>query len=299
MKINFKPILLIYIILNLSACGNRNAEQTQESTSQTIIAQENKAKIDYTDAISGATNTTERPSFNGIIDVDPRAKATISMTMGGIVRKLNAVSGEYLRKGDVIAIIDNLEYVTLQQEYLDTSVQLEFLEEEYNRQLALSEQDAVSKKSMQQTKADYLSLKSRCNSLKTKLEILGTNLESLKDGNIDAYMTIKAPISGYIADFNANIGKYMDVGEPLCTLIDKSNPRIVMTVYEKDLSYISKGLKIYFKVNTIGDKEFEAIIDAVDQVVNPNDYSIKVYATIKDYQDEFRPGMYVRARLAD
>lgn len=43
----------------------------------------------------------------------------------------------------------------------------------------------------------------------------------------------------------------------------------------------------------------DTVIDAVDQVVDQTDYSIKVYASVNEFQEEFRPGMYVRARFAD
>ena len=295
---HFHIIPFISAIIFMASCGNGNVTNNEDNSSQ-IPVTEGESAHESADAVTGATMTADKPTFNGIIDVDPRAKATISMAMGGTVHSLNVISGQHLRKGDIIATIDNLEYISLQQECIDASAQLEFIETEYLRQLSLSEQNAVSKKTLQQAKADYLSLKSRCNSLKAKLKILGTDIESLAEGKIEPYMTIKAPINGYVTSLNANIGKYIDVGESLCMVIDKSRPRIVMTVYEKDLSYIGIGKKMMFKINGIDDKEFEAVIDAVDQVVDQTDYSIKVYASVNEFQEEFRPGMYVRARFAD
>lgn len=49
----------------------------------------------------------------------------------------------------------------------------------------------------------------------------------------------------------------------------------------------------------MGDAIFRAVITSVEQVVDPVDYSIKVYAKVLDANPEFRPGMYVRARIEE
>lgn len=285
------------VILIMTACNGRNADETAVA----LQAKENvrTEAPQTTDAVSGATNVANKPTFNGLIDVDPRCRATITVSLGGIVHSMNVLSGQKIRKGETIATIDNPEYINLQQEYLETVAKYEYLKEEFSRQQSLSDQDAVSKKTFQQTKADFRSISALLTSLKARLETLGTDIESLGEGNITPYLTIKSPISGYVANLDANLGKYIDVGQPFCEIIDKSSPRLVLTIYEKDLSHIAIGKKVEFKINGMDDKTFSAVITTADQVVDQNDYSIKVYADINEILDEFRPGMYVRARIID
>ena len=49
----------------------------------------------------------------------------------------------------------------------------------------------------------------------------------------------------------------------------------------------------------MGSNDFEAEIVAIDQSIDSRDYSIKVYAQVKNEREEFRPGMYVRAKLVE
>ena len=80
-------------------------------------------------------------------------------------------------------------------------------------------------------------------------------------------------------------------------MINKSQPMIQLTVYEKDIKLMKTGGKLLFRVNGMGKQSFPATIISIDQAVDEKDYSIKVYARIKDSISGFRPGMYVRARV--
>lgn len=59
-------------------------------------------------------------------------------------------------------------------------------------------------------------------------------------------MQIKAPISGYVADVKMNVGKYMNVGDALCEIVDKSRTLLRLTTYEKDLADMKVGNRYNF-----------------------------------------------------
>ena len=76
--------------------------------------------------------------------------------MGGTVHATTLLPGDYVKKGSVVVSLENPDFITLQQTYLDAHAQTEYLEAEYKRQQRLSEQEAASQKRFQQSKADYL-----------------------------------------------------------------------------------------------------------------------------------------------
>ena len=57
------------------------------------------------------------------------------------------------------------------------------------------------------------------------------------------------------------------------------------------------GRPVEFRVNGMGKKTFNAQIVSIDQSVDAKDYSIKVYAKVMASNSDFRPGMYIRAKL--
>ena len=288
--------------LMMAACSGGNSSDVDSQTSDSVDKSDSveiKANADSVgiDGVSSATNVANSPTFNGVIMVSPQQNATVSLTMGGKVHSLKVMPGQAVARGQVIASIDNPEYIDLQQTYLDASAQTEYLEKEYKRQSDLSANDASSQKKMQQSKAEYLSMHSRLSAAASRLKTLGVNPASVKLNGIQPYLLVKAPINGFVTNLNVNLGKYLDAGEPICDVINKSQPLIQLTVYERELNLMRVGRPVEFRVNGMGKKTFNAQIVSIDQSVDAKDYSLKVYAKVMASNSDFRTGMYIRAKL--
>lgn len=299
MKIH--PLLASLLILASCAGSNESTIGDNEpADSVNIIAETAPAAADsaIADAVTSATYKANAPTFNGVLGAAPNSSsATVALTMGGRIHSLNVIHGSAVARGQVIATLDNPEFIELQQSFIDAEIQLEYLEKEYERQKSLGAQEAASQKRVQQSKADYLSMKSKAEALSMRLKALGINPSSVKIGNIKAYLPITAPIAGYVTDINVNLGKYVDMGEPVCMIVNKSHTLVELSVYEKDINIINVGDIIDFRVNGMGKDTFSATVVSIDQAVNKEDYSIKVYARVTTPNPAFRPGMYVRAKV--
>ena len=288
--------------LMMAACSGSNKSEVEPQSSDSVDKADSveiKANADSiaVDGVSSATNVANSPTFNGVMMVSPQQNATLSLTMGGKVHSLKVMPGQAVSRGQVVATIDNPEYIELQQTYLDASAQAEFLEKEYKRQTALGANDAASQKKVQQSKAEYLSMHSRLAAAASRLKALGVNPSDIKSHGIQPYLLVTAPINGFVTNLNVNLGKYLNAGEPICDVINKSQPLIQLTVYERELNMVRVGRPVEFRVNGMGKTTFAAQIVSIDQSVDAKDYSIKVYAKVMASNSDFRPGMYIRAKL--
>lgn len=290
-KITFPLILLV-----LTACGeNKEVQPAEEAT--TVAVAENVTDSIQVDAITSATSKPNQVSFNGTMVIPPQRMATVSLTMGGVIKNTSLLPGEPVRQGSVLATLENPDFITLQQTYLDSHAQTEFLEAEYLRQQALSAEQAASQKKLQQSKADYLSMKSRVEAAAAQLKLQEVEPEVLLKEGIQPFLQIKAPISGYVADVKMNVGKYMNVGDALCEIVDKSRTLLRLTTYEKDLADMKVGNPVQFRVNGMGKTVFKATLISIGQKVDKDTRSVEVYARVDTVDNQFRPGMYVTARI--
>ena len=290
-KITFPLILLV-----LTACGeNKKVQPAEEATAVAVV--ENVTDSIQVDAITSATSKPNQVSFNGTMVIPPQRMATVSLTMGGVIKSTSLLPGEPVRQGSVLATLENPDFITLQQTYLDSHAQTEFLEAEYLRQQALSAEQAASQKKLQQSKADYLSMKSRVEAAAAQLKLLEVEPEVLLKEGIQPFLQIKAPISGYVADVKMNVGKYMNVGDALCEIVDKSRTLLRLTTYEKDLADMKVGNPVQFRVNGMGKIVFKATLISIGQKVDEDTRSVEVYARVDTVDSQFRPGMYVTARI--
>ncbi|CAK7006721.1 MAG: hypothetical protein PARBA_00267 [Parabacteroides sp.] len=299
-----KKILIPAALLLLAACnqptqpGNTGeatpveAEPVQAEVSETVTD-----TTEQVDAISSATAMPNHSSFNGTLMVPPQRHATVTLTMGGTVHSTTLLPGNYVKKGTVLATLENPDFILLQQNYLDAHAQTEYMETEYARQQRLASQEAASQKRLQQSKADYLSMKSRLEAAAAQLTILGVPAEELLQKGIRPYLEVKSPLNGYVANMAINLGKYINAGEPICDIIDKGETLICLTAYEKDLENLEAGKRIQFRVNGMGEQTFHATVLSIGQVVDETNRSLEIYGRVKESNPRFRPGMYVSARV--
>lgn len=295
-----KKILIPMALLMIFACNssNKKAETTVSSNETTPVVTTVTSEADSSkiDAISAATQIN-RVSFNGTLVLPPQYYATVTLTMGGIVKNTSLLPGAYVKKGMVLATLENPDFIDLQQTYLDSHAQTEYLELEYTRQQNLAKEEVASQKKLQQSKADYLSMKSRMQSAAAQLSLLGIVPENLLNSGILPYLEIKSPLNGYVSNVEMNLGKHVAAGETLCEIIDKSEMLLCLTTYEKDLADIDLGNTVEFMVNGIGQKIFKATLISIGQQVDPVSRSLEVYARVINPESLFRPGMYVTAQV--
>ena len=297
-----KKIVVPVVALLLAACTQPKTENqpTAESNGAAIKATAEVAPPDSTpavDAVTSATALASHSSFNGTLEVPPQRHATVTLTMGGTVHALSLLPGDYVKKGTVLATLENPDFITLQQSYLDASAQTEYMKAEYERQQRLSSQEAASQKRFQQSKADYLSMKSRFEATAAQLTLLGVDPAELLKSGIRPYLEVKSPIGGYVSALNINLGKYLSAGEPVCDVIDKGETLLCLTAYEKDLADLEAGKRVQFRVNGMGEETFNATLLSIGQSVDATSRSLEVYARVKENNSRFRPGMYVTARV--
>ena len=295
--------ILLPIAALLCACSSAptapaSTAASEAAATDSIAAAPAEEPASEVDAASGATSVPNEPTFNGILVLPPQSRATVTLTMGGSIRSTTLLPGAYVKQGTVLATLENPEFIALQQSYLDSHAQYEFLRTEFLRQQTLAREEASSQKHFQQSKAEYLSMRSRMDAAAAQLALLGVATTRLLAGGIIPYLDIKAPISGYAADVKMNIGRHFDVGEPLCEIVNKSDMMLRLTAYEKDLANLRAGDRVEFRVNGIEGETFHGVITMVGQQVNNENRSIDVYVRIEGQNPQFRPGMYAMARIA-
>lgn len=295
--------ILLPIAALLCACSSAptapaSTAASEAAATDSIAAAPAEEPASEVDAASGATSVPNEPTFNGILVLPPQSRATVTLTMGGSIRSTTLLPGAYVKQGTVLATLENPEFIALQQSYLDSHAQYEFLRTEFLRQQTLAREEASSQKHFQQSKAEYLSMRSRMDAAAAQLALLGVDTTRLLAGGIIPYLDIKAPISGYAADVKMNIGRHFDVGEPLCEIVNKSDMMLRLTAYEKDLANLRAGDRVEFRVNGIERETFHGVITMVGQQVNNENRSIDVYVRIEGQNPQFRPGMYAMARIA-
>jgi membrane fusion protein, heavy metal efflux system len=286
----------IFIALFVSCSKNKTAVNADEEVIPEDIVE---MRYDQVKAAGIDTASVEFRSLagtikvNGTISVPPKSFATVCAPLGGFIKSTNLLPGDAVKKGQILAIIENQEYVDIQENYLEAKSRMEYAEAEFKRHSDLYRQDVYSEKNLQQVTADYKSLKAHVSALEQKLELIGIDQADLTEATISRSVPLVSPISGYIKTVNVNIGKSISATDVLFEIVNTDNLFLELTLFEKDAGNVSAGQKINFFINN-EKEEHIAVITQTGRSVDA-DKAYKVYATVTKGCNNLLPGMYVNA----
>ncbi|MGV3530024.1 MAG: efflux RND transporter periplasmic adaptor subunit [Flavisolibacter sp.] len=234
--------------------------------------------------------------LNGKVDVPPQNVVSISVPMGGYLKNTTLLPGAAVRKGQVLAVMEDPQYVQLQQEYLTSQAQLEYNRSEYNRQRDLNESKATSDKAFEQAKAAYQTQAILVRSLEQKIRLMGLNPERLTAGNISRSISVFAPISGYVSAVNVNVGKYVNPTDVLFEIINPSSIHLNLTAFEKDVNSLRKGHPILAYTNTDPTKKYRGEVLLVSRNLSA-DNAAQVHCHLENPDASLLPGYFMNAEI--
>lgn len=238
----------------------------------------------------------ETLQLQGRIDVPPQNLVSISIPLGGYLKSTKMLPGTQVSKGQIIAIMEDPQYIQLQQDYLSVNNKLQYAHKELARQKELNLSKANSDKVLQQTETEYNNLKVEHTALVEKLKLINIEAAHLKEGKISRSIPIYAPINGYVSKVNANIGKYVSPSDVIFELINPKDIHLNLTIFEKDLHKISIGQRVLAYTNIKPDTKYETKIILISQNVGEGGGS-EVHCHFEKYDQSLVPGMYMNATL--
>ncbi len=291
-------IFLLSVVL-LTSCGNKTEEtnSSQETIETTVDLTETQYKSAGIEL--GKLEKKEISSvlkLNGKIDVPPQNMVSVSTPFGGFLKSTKLLPGMHVKKGEIIANMEDQQYIQLQQDYLMAKSKLAYTENEYNRQKELNQSKASSDKVFQQTEMDYKTQKITLNALAEKLRLININPETLNESNLSRSINVYSSIDGFVSKVNVNIGKYVNPSDVLFELINPEDIHLNLTVFEKDLDKLSIGQKLLAYNNNQPDKKHPCEIILISQDLSA-DRGAEVHCHFEDYDKTLLPGMYMNAEV--
>lgn len=235
-------------------------------------------------------------SVNGMIDVPPENRAVVNTTMGGYIKTTPLLEGDAVKKGESLVTLENPEFVTMQQDYMEIKEQLNYLKAEFDRQKTMLEENITSQKSYLQAESSYKTAIAKYNGLRKQLTMLNISPSRVENGEITSIITLYAPIDGSITKVNVSKGTYVSPATSIMEIIDNAHIHLELSVFEKDIMKVKKGQKIAFKIPEASKETYQAEVHLVGTTLNEN-RTIKVHGHPIDDSTHFLTGMFVNADI--
>lgn len=239
-------------------------------------------------------NTTIR--LNGVIEVPPANKISVSNPFGGYVKKMNLLPGTRVNRGDVLIVMEDPQYIQLQQDYLMAKSKLEFLNKDYIRQRDLNADKSTSDKAYQQVSSDYMGQKILTKALYEKLKLININPDLLDETSLSGSVTLRSPINGYVAAIYINVGKYVSPTDVLLLLVDESKLHVSLTAFEKDMALIALGQKVNVYSNVQPQRIYSARVHLINKSLN-DERTSEIHCDLENADKNLLPGMFITGEI--
>jgi cobalt-zinc-cadmium efflux system membrane fusion protein len=234
--------------------------------------------------------------LTGSIDVPPQNMVSVSVPLGGYLKSTQLLPGMHVGKGERIAVMEDQQYIQLQQDYLMAKAKLLYAEQEYNRQRDLNQSKASSDKVYEQAQMDFTLQKVLVKALAEKLQLIGMRPDGLDENNLSRSISITSPIDGFVSKVNVNIGKYVNPSDVLFEIVNPGDIHLVLTVFEKDVNMLSAGQQLVAYTNNDQGKKYSCEIILIGKDFSA-DRSVEVHCHFKHYDKALIPGMFMNAEV--
>lgn len=294
-------VLGLVLFLGIAACIPGNEKEAAEAE---VHAEEETNRVELTET-QYKTAGVETGGFfvrklsgtvaaNGVIDIPPQNLVSISAPLGGFVRKSELLQGMKVQKGEVIAVIENPDFIPIQQDYLETRSKLEYAELEYQRQSDLSKENVNAQKALQQSASELKMLRARLAGLKERVRTAGVDLAGLEKGNITSTASLRSPISGSVTVVNVNLGKYVNPTDVMFEIVDTDHLHVELSVFEQDIPKVKLGQLVRFRVSNNPAQEDLAKVYLINQKIN-DDRTVRVHCHLENEDHSLLPQNFVKA----
>ncbi|MBG6133179.1 cobalt-zinc-cadmium efflux system membrane fusion protein [Aquimarina sp. EL_43] len=301
MKTNIYKLIAIFILLLILGCNNKpttTSEEKHEEGNENLIELTDEQMKQTQIEIGKAQKRKigNELSVNGMIDVPPQSNLSITVPYGGFLKFTDMLPGTRLRKGQLVARVENPDFIEFQRDYLEAVAKNEYLKADYKRQETLNKENVSSTKVFQKAKSDYLINKANIQALESKLKMVGINPSNVNNGRVSSMVNVYSPINGVVREVYVNTGKYFGSEDVLMDITNAEDLHVELKVYEDDIPLIKNEQRIRFRLANEPDKWMEAEVFLIGNNVS-DDRSITIHGHLKEKNQELLPGMFVNAKI--
>jgi len=282
---------ILFIILITSCQGEQKEREIEDFPVSIILSDKQIQKADIkTDNISRRLfSLTFR--CNGYFSLHPNRLATVTAPINGFVKKMFYNTGDYVKKGALLAVLRHQDYIKIQKDYIEAKNQVDYYIEDFKRQGELSLEHAASLKKMQRAQTDYWANEARLRALKAQMNFIGIDAEKVEKEGFTTTINIYAPISGYITRVDGNIGKFVDSYAFIYEIADIDELLLGFEIPGSLYYDVYKNMPILFSLSDTVNALSGARIKGIGQVFNTKTNTVGIIAQPDSVNKALRPGM--------
>lgn len=235
----------------------------------------------------------------GWLRLPPQYHARVSTFFSGRIDTIFVIEGDFVHKGDTLALISSPEVLELQEAYIRSIAEFQFAKAEFQRQQQLYKDSIAAAKQLQMAEANFLTRQSQMLALEKKLQLANLNPEKVRHSTIVSTFPILAPMNSYVRHIRTTLGEFVSPGQELFELVNNAHIHADIFVFERDIPKVRVGQTVRFSLSTQPNKWYKGKIFAIGKAFEDSVKAVIVHAELLEpgASEVLLPGMFVNAHI--
>lgn len=293
MKKAFFLVLTAALLLGCNKEDQKAAVHDKADPTLVTAAPELMAQLKLADVSRQPVAETLRVA--GRIDFDEQRLARIGATVTGRVTHIDALLGQDVRKGEVLARLNSSELSSQQLNFLKARAQLELNRRNAERAKALYEADVIGAAELQRRESEYQISLAETRAASDQLQLLGVSPAAIdrlgKQGAVDSVTPVTATIGGVVVERKLAQGQVVQPADTLFVVADLSRLWAVAQVPEQQVSQVRTGQSVSIEVPALGNEKLVGKLIYVGQTINPETRTVLVRTELDNSDGRLKPAM--------
>jgi membrane fusion protein, heavy metal efflux system len=237
-------------------------------------------------------------SATGTLGLPPNALTSVTAKSRGFIKNSKKyVEGSHVKSGEVMAYLENPDFIQQQREYLETAAELTYLRQELGRQQKLVEASAGVEKNLQKLESEVNMKTATLKGIAKQLAYLGISVSNLSPDNIVERIAIISPATGYVSAINMHNGMFVEPNVVLAELVSDEHLHLELDVFERDIANVKEGQRISYTVPALGTTVYEGEVYVIGKEFNAENKTVRIQGHLNNVRPKFINGLFIEAKI--
>ena len=259
MRINNIIIVFVAVAL-LAACGNK----TKETTTNTAKPQESAPVVSVVKAMAEDVEINNTYTSN----IEPYSTNNIVSQSAGRIVTINAEVGDRVRKGQLLAKMDDVNLAKTRMQFVNDSTELDRLTELYKIGAVAQSDYDLAKLSLEITKKTY--------------------------NNLLENTYLRSPINGVVTARNYDQGDMYSMTMPIFVVEQITPVKMLINLSESLFTQVHQGMEFKIEVDAYPNEVFKGKVNLIYPTVSATTHTFPVEIVSQNTDQRLRPGMFAR-----
>lgn len=290
---------LIFAVLTAAALVGCNKEGAKTPSAQAIdpavVVPDEGLLAQLRLATPTLQPVSETLRVAGSIDFDEQRLARIGASVTGRVVQIDAILGQTVKKGDILARLNSSELSSQQLAYLKARAELELNRRNAERAKLLFDSDVIAAAELQRRQSEYQISQAETRAAADQLQLLGVTpaaIERLgREGAIDSVTPVVSTLDGVVVERKVAQGQVVQPADSLFVVANLSRVWAVAQVPEQQVNKVTVGHLVHIQVPALGNETVVGRLIFVGQTINPQTRTVLVRTELDNADGRLKPEM--------